>query len=163
MTGTPVSSGGASDIIVTGGVNFGSIGGAVTLTGGNGSTNGGNVVITGGQGSTGTGGNVTITTGTGATNPGQLTLTAGSASLQLQTTGVWRVGGLAPTARSQALCANNTNPTTGSPTWQLVGTRVAAAPANSSAPGVIGNWFADVSFFYVYGATGWRRVATTTF
>lgn len=163
LVGTPVNSGGASNITITGGVNTGGIGGSVSLTGGNGSTIGGDITIAGGQGSAGQGGNVTITTGIGSTTPGQLTLTAGSASLQLQTTGVWRVGGLAPTAKSQALCADAVNPTTASPTWQLVGTRVAAAPANSAAPGVIGNWFADDSYFYVYGATGWRRIATTTF
>lgn len=163
LVGTPVNSGGASNITIIGGVNTGGIGGSVSLTGGNGSTIGGDITITGGQGSAGQGGNVTITTGIGSTTPGQLTLTAGSASLQLQTTGVWRVGGLAPTAKSQALCADAVNPTTASPTWQLVGTRVAAAPANSAAPGVIGNWFADDSYFYVYGATGWRRIATTTF
>lgn len=163
LVGTPVNSGGASNITIAGGVNTGGIGGSVSLTGGNGSTIGGDITIAGGQGSAGQGGNITITTGIGSTTPGQLTLTAGSASLQLQTTGVWRVGGLAPTAKSQALCADAVNPTTASPTWQLVGTRVASAPANSAAPGVIGNWFADDSFFYVYGATGWRRIATTTF
>lgn len=163
LVGTPVNSGGASNITIAGGVNTGGIGGSVSLTGGNGSTIGGDITIAGGQGSAGQGGNITITTGIGSTTPGQLTLTAGSASLQLQTTGVWRVGGLAPTAKSQALCADVVNPTTASPTWQLVGTRVASAPANSAAPGVIGNWFADDSYFYVYGATGWRRIATTTF
>lgn len=163
LTGTPVSSGGASAISITGGVNTSGIGGNVSLIGGNGSTVGGDIVLTGGQGSAGTGGNITITTGTGSTTAGQLTLTAGSASLQLKTTGVWQVGGLTPTAKSQALCSDATNPTTASPTWQLVGTRVASAPANSAAAGIIGNWFADDSYFYVYGATGWRRIATSTF
>lgn len=163
LVGSPVNSGGASNISIAGGVNTGGTGGTVLLTGGNGSTIGGDITITGGQGSAGQGGNITIATGIGSTNPGQLTLTAGTASLQLQTTGVWRVGGLAPTAKSQALCADAVNPNTASPTWQLVGTRVASAPVNSAAPGVIGNWFADDSYFYVYGATGWRRTTTTTF
>lgn len=163
IVGTPVSSGGASSIGISGGVNTGGIGGNVALVGGNGSTSGGNITLTSGQGSAGAGGNITITTGTGTTTSGQLSLTAGNASLLLQPTGVWQVGGLTPTAASQALCSNVGSPAAGTPTWQLVGTRVAAAPANSSSPGIPGNWFADDSFFYVYGATGWRRIATTTF
>lgn len=163
LVGTPVSSGGASAISITGGVNTSGTGGNVSLIGGNGSTIGGDIVLTGGQGSAGTGGNITMTTGTGSTTSGQLSLVAGSASLRLQPTGVWQVGGNVPTAKSQALCSDTTNPGTASPSWQLVGTRVAAAPANSSAPGVIGNWFADDSYFYVYGATGWRRTAISTF
>ena len=163
IVGTPVSSGGASSIGISGGVNTGGIGGNVALIGGNGSTSGGNITLTSGQGSAGAGGNITITTGTGTTTSGQLSLTAGNASLLLQPSGVWQVGGLTPTAASQALCSNSIAPSTSTPTWQLVGTRVAAAPVNSSAPGVPGNWFADDSFFYVYGATGWRRIAITTF
>ena len=163
IVGTPVSSGGASSIGISGGVNTGGVGGNVALVGGNGSTSGGNITLTSGQGSAGTGGNITIATGTGTTTSGQLSLTAGSASLLLQPSGVWQVAGLTPTTASQALCSNVGSPSTGTPTWQLVGTRVAAAPANSSAPGVPGNWFADDSFFYTYGATGWRRIATTTF
>lgn len=46
--------------------------------------------------------------------------------------------------------------------WSVLGNRV-AVPANSSASGVAGQWSADDSYFYVYGATGWRRVATGTF
>lgn len=162
LTGTPVTSGGASAISLTAGSNTAGSGGAVTIVGGNGSTSGGNIVITGGQGSSSTGGNVTITSGLGTTN-GVITLTAGSGSLELVTTGVWRVGGLAPTVKSQAIVSDTTNPTTASPSWQLVGTRVASAPATSSSPGVIGNWFADDSYFYVYGATGWRRSVISTF
>lgn len=44
-----------------------------------------------------------------------------------------------------------------------VGRRVASAPANSAATGEAGDFFADDSFFYVYGATGWRRVAVSSF
>lgn len=163
LTGTPVISGGASAITITGGVNSGGIGGNVSFIGGNGSTTGGDVVLTGGQGSAGTGGNVTITTGIGSTTAGQLSLTAGSASIRLMPSGVIQIGGAVPTAKSQALCSDLTNPGTATPTWQLVGTRVASAPANSAAPGIIGNWFADDSYFYVYGATGWRRMAISTF
>lgn len=43
------------------------------------------------------------------------------------------------------------------------GRRVNAAPSSSSAPGRQGDWFADDAFLYTYGATGWRRVAATTF
>lgn len=163
LTGTPVTSGGAANITATAGSNTAGVGGNVALAGGNGATNGGNITIIGGQGSAGNGGNITITTGTGTTANGQLSMVAGLASITLNATGVISIGGAIPTAKSQALVSNSTNPTTATPTWQLVGTRVASAPANSAAAGVVGNWFADDSFFYVYGATGWRRSAISTF
>ncbi|MGZ8924302.1 MAG: hypothetical protein ACXW2E_00330 [Nitrososphaeraceae archaeon] len=47
--------------------------------------------------------------------------------------------------------------------WISLGHRVAAAPVNSAAAGADGDWFADDSWLYVYGATGWRRVALNTF
>lgn len=163
LTGTPVSSGGAANITATAGSNSSGTGGNVAVNGGNGSTSGGSITLVGGQGSAGTGGNVTITTGTGTTANGQMTLTAGLGSIGIAPTGVISVGGAVPTAKSQALVSSTTTPGTMTQTWQLVGTRVASAPANSAAAGVIGNWFADDSFFYVYGATGWRRIAITTF
>jgi len=43
-----------------------------------------------------------------------------------------------------------------------VGTRV-SVPANSSATGAAGQWSSDDSYFYYYGATGWRRVAGSSF
>lgn len=163
LTGTPVTSGGASTITLTAGSNAGGVGGNVVMNGGNGSTNGGNITITGGQGSSGNGGNITITSGIGTSTSGQISLVANNASLTLSPSGNWIVGGAAPSQKSQAIVSNSINPATGAPSWQLVGTRVSAAPANSAAPGVIGNWFADDSYLYVYGATGWRRITTSTF
>lgn len=163
LTGTPVVSGGAAGITIAGGVNSGGAGGNTSISGGNGSTIGGNITLTGGQGSAGTGGDITLTTGIGTTTNGQFTVTAGLGSLSILPSGVISVGGAVPSAKSQALCSDTTSPTTAKQTWQLVGTRTAAAPANSAAAGYIGNWFADDSFFYVYGATGWRRVAISAF
>jgi len=163
LTGTPVASGGAAGITATAGINAGGAGGDVAIAGGNGSTNGGNITLTGGQGSAGTGGNITLTTGTGTSANGQFNITAGSGSLSILASGVVSVGGAVPSAKSQALCSDTTNPTTAKQTWQLVGTRTAAAPGNSASAGYAGNWFADDSFFYVYGATGWRRVAVAAF
>jgi len=163
LTGTPVASGGAAGITATAGTNAGGAGGNVSIAGGNGSTNGGNITLTGGQGSAGTGGNITLTTGIGTAANGQFNITAGLGSLSILATGVVSVGGAVPSAKSQALCSDTTNPSTAKQSWQLVGTRTAAAPANSGSAGYAGNWFADDSFFYVYGATGWRRVAIAAF
>jgi hypothetical protein len=38
-----------------------------------------------------------------------------------------------------------------------------SVPANSSSSGAPGQWSSDDSYFYFYGATGWRRVAGSTF
>lgn len=46
-------------------------------------------------------------------------------------------------------------------TCQL-GVRV-AVPANSAAAGRVGEWASDDTYFYYYGATGWRRIAGATF
>lgn len=40
---------------------------------------------------------------------------------------------------------------------------VSAAPVSSASSGQTGDWFADDSYLYFYGATGWRRVAINTF
>lgn len=163
LTGTPVTSGGASTISITAGSNTAGVGGAVTIAGGNGSTGGGSVTIAGGTGAGTTGGSVIISAGVGTSTSGQLALVAGAASIALNPTGAIVIGGLVPSGPNQALVSNPSSPTTASPSWQLVGTRVASAPVNSAAPGTIGNWFADDSYLYVFGATGWRRVGLSTF
>jgi CxxC motif-containing protein (DUF1111 family) len=37
------------------------------------------------------------------------------------------------------------------------------APANSAASGSLGDFYVTDSYLYVYGATGWRRVAISSF
>jgi hypothetical protein len=241
ITGTTVSSGGASTITLVGGANSAGGGGYVSLTGGNGSTIGGNVVISGGQGSAGAGGNVTLSTGQGSTSYGQLILSAGSTAdkqIILQPTGALSVGGAVPGAINQVLTSNSTAPTAGPAQWAPGAIRAPQAPATptsfaiaaittgangsfavagdyhtyfpvgsaftvsgnanaasngtyivqsvvytapntvitvsttvpaattvsgNAAPGAPGMWFADDSYFYVFGATAWKRVALTSF
>lgn len=150
ITGTPVTTGTGTTLSLAAGQNTGGVGGVVSIAGGQGSTTGGNVTITSGAGSS-------------AANAGSITLTAGNGSLSISASGVLSVGGSAPTASRQALVSDPTNPTTASQKWVTVGTRVATAPATAAAAGSAGDWFSDDSFFYVYGATGWRRVAVSTF
>ena len=42
-------------------------------------------------------------------------------------------------------------------------TRTTSAPAAITDPGTNGDYFANDSYLYVYGATGWRRVAVSSF
>lgn len=164
VSGKVATSGAAYAIAMTSGQNNGGVGGSFNLAAGQGSTTGGAMSIASGSGTI-TGGNVSITSGTGASlnTAGSITLSAGNSSLLLDPRGVWNVGGLAPTGTRQAIVSDPSAPTTASPKWTNVATRVAAAPGSSAAPGVVGDWFADDNHFYVYGATGWRRVATSTF
>lgn len=53
--------------------------------------------------------------------------------------------------------------TTPTASWRPMAHMVAAAPVASTDPGNPGDWFADDTFFYTYGATGWRRVGITSF
>lgn len=164
VSGKIASSGAAYAIAMTAGQNNAGVGGTLSLAAGQGSTTGGGLSINGGAGAA-TGGNVTITSGTGSstTQNGSVTFTAGNASLGLDPRGVWTIGSLAPTATRQAIVSDPSAPTTASPKWTSVATRVAAAPVSSASAGVLGDWFSDDNFFYVYGTTGWRRVAVSTF
>lgn len=165
VIGTTVGSGGAYSISLTAGQNTGGIGGVVSLTAGSGSTTGGAVSILSGLGSTTTGGDITITTGAGPTTvtSGKITLTAGNAALLLDPQGVWKINNIAPSAKNQSIVSNSASPASGVPSWQPIAHLVSAAPANTAAAGSPGDYFADDNFFYVYGATGWRRIAISTF
>lgn len=138
---------------------------SIELTGTPGTSTGTPIILTGGASSGSTGGNVIISGGAGSTtaDDGTVELVSGIGSIKVLPTGGVNVGGAAPTAANQAIVSNRTLFGTASPEWQLVATKVATAPASSAAAGVSGDWFADDAFFYVYGATGWRRLAISTF
>jgi hypothetical protein len=165
VIGTAVSTGGAYVVSLTAGQNTAGIGGAATLVAGQGSTLGGNVTITGGIGSTTTGGNIVITSGAGpgVATAGNILLTAGNASLMLDPQGVWKINNVAPSAVNQAIVSDASTPATSSPSWQSIAHRVAIAPVTSATAGNPGDWFADDTYFYVYGSTGWRRILGASF
>lgn len=165
VIGTAVSTGGAYVVSLTAGQNTAGIGGAATLVAGQGSTLGGNVTITGGIGSTTTGGNIVITSGAGpgVSTAGNILLTAGNASLMLDPQGVWKINNVAPSAVNQAIVSDASTPATSSPSWQSIAHRVAIAPVTSATAGNPGDWFADDTYFYVYGSTGWRRILGASF
>ena len=89
--------------------------------------------------------------------------TAGNAALMLDPQGVWKINNVAPSAKNQAIVSNTTAPTTAVPSWQTIAHLVAGAPANSAAAGNPGDYFVNDSFLFVYGATGWRRIANSSF
>ena len=132
---------------------------------GAGSTTGGAINITSGNGAATAGGNILITTGAGPTTAtsGNITLTAGNAELSLDPLGVWKINNTAPSGINQAIVSSATSPASNAPSWQPIAHRVAAAPGSSAAAGNPGDFFADDTNFYIYGATGWRRVPISSF
>lgn len=165
VLGTPVVGGGAYSVSLTSGQNTLGVGGSLALTSGQGSTLGGDITVTGGIGTATTGGNIILTSGAGPTaiTNGYVSITAGNAAVKFDPRGVWLINNLAPTAKNQAIVANAASPASGVPSWQDIAHRVSSAPANSAAAGSPGDYYADDSFFYVYGTTGWRRIAVSTF
>ena len=165
VLGTAVTGGGAYSVSLTSGQNTLGVGGSLALASGQGSTLGGDITITGGIGTSTTGGNIILTSGTGPTTitDGYVSISAGNAAVKFDPRGVWLINNLAPTAKNQAIVANAASPASGVPSWQDVAHRVSAAPVNSAAAGSPGDYYADDSFFYVYGTTGWRRIAVSTF
>lgn len=165
VIGTSVAGGGAYSVSLTAGQNTGGVGGNTTLTAGAGSTTGGGISITSGAGTATAGGNITLTSGAGPTGAtaGNISFTAGNAALLLDPQGVWKINNAAPSGSNQAIVSSATSPASNAPSWQPIAHRVAAAPGSSAAAGNPGDWFADDSFFYVYGATGWRRVGVSAF
>ena len=147
-------------------------GGASGETGGNGG-NMGSISANGGNGGNGTGGspggaggasgtiNVSGSAASGAT--------AGAAGGSITTTANGnRAGGSINTSAGASFAGGSIELSHGGNTLTIRGTagqfghRV-AVPANSAAAGLVGQWASDDSFFYVYGGTGWRRIAASTF
>lgn len=133
--------------------------GGLALTGGNGgNASGATPGAAGGRGSRITGAGSAAVTSTAGANAGDITLSANGA----------RAGGSINTSAGASFAGGSIDLSNGGNSMTIQGTsgqighRV-AVPVSSASSGAVGQWASDDSYLYVYGATGWRRLAASTF